>query len=409
MAAGDLPMPGAGRAANLAVGLAGLASIALAIAAGPAWADRHFLPSFAWSRAFQLGLIQALRLLPALLGLGLLLIVRPRVARAFAEGRGRAVTIATLTASFAVIAAFATAEAILHTRTWHASQERWGGREPLRRRDALLGWDLVPDRRVRALIDGRTIAYATDRFGYRSGGAPLDFDRPTILFVGESMLFGYGLTWSETIPAQVAAMTGSQAANLSVNAHATDQSYLRLRRELPRFRRPVAVVIPFVPMLFDRMLDEDRPHLDAGLRWHPGVAPPLRLVELGRRLLRYRSAEAIAGGVATTQAVLRATIALAAARGAATLIVVPQFQPEDPSERAIRARVLDAARLPYLLVPLDPRWRLAADRHPDARGAHAIAAAIALALAGREPRPVSSASGDEWRAHLPIVVPSPSR
>ena len=62
------------------------------------------------------------------------------------------------------------------------------------------------------------------------------------------------------------------------------------------------------------------------------------------------------------------------------LIVVPQYLPEEPTETAIRRRVLDDAHLPYLLVPLDPAWRLAVDRHPDVRGAHAIAAAIAAAL-----------------------------
>jgi hypothetical protein len=385
MAAGDLPMPGAGRAANLAVGLAGLLLIALAAAAGPGWADRHFLPSFAWSRAFQIGLIQALRALLAATGLAVFLFVRPRVARAFAAGKGRALLLSVLSASLAVIAAFAAAEAVLHTRAWHANQERWGDREPLRRRDALLGWTFVPNHFGRRIVEGRRIDYVTDAFGYRvrAPRAELDFDRPTVVFAGESIMFGYRLPWPETIAARVEAATGLQVANLSVNAFATDQTFLRLRRELPRFRRPVAVVIPFVPMLFDRMLDKDRPHLDAALRWHPGRPPPLRLVELARRVLRYRSEETIADGVATTQAILRATIALARSRGAATLIVVPQFQPEDPSERAIRLRVLDAAHLPHLLVPLDPSWRLAIDRHPNARGADAIAAAIARALTGR--------------------------
>jgi hypothetical protein len=386
-------MPGDGRpssgraalAANLAVGLIGLALIALAIAAGRTWADGHFLPTFAWPRSFQIGLLQALRAMVAALGLAVLLFVRPRVARAVAAGKGRALLISTLSASLAVIAAFAATEAILHTGAWHANQERWGDREPLRRRDALLGWTFVPNHLGRRIVEGRRIDYATDAFGYRvrAARAELDFDRPTVVFAGESIMFGYRLPWEETIAARVEAMTGLQAANLSVNAFATDQTYLRLRGELPRFRRPVAVVVPFVPMLFDRNLDADRPHLDAGLHWQPGRPPPLRLVELARRLLRYRSEESIAQGVATTQSVLRATIALARSRGAATLIVVPQFQPEDPSERAIRQRILDAAHLPYLLVPLDPAWRLAIDRHPDARGAEAIAAAIARALAER--------------------------
>lgn len=383
-------MPGARRfsrrrsalAANLAVALCGAALIALAAAAGRDWTDRHFLPTFAWSRSFQLGLIDALRVLLALVGLFLLLFVRPRVARIVKAGRGGRLLASFLSASLAVAAALVTTEGILHSRTWRATQERWGSAEPQRRRDALLGWSFVPNHDGSAEVDGRMIDYATDRFGYRvAAGSQTDPARPTILFAGESIIHGYGLQWPETIPAQVQAMTGIQAANIAVNAHATDQSYMRLRRELPRFAHPVALVIPFVPLLFDRNLDEDRPYLDANLRWNAAHPPDFRLVELARRVLRYRSAETIEEGIATTQNVLRATIALARSRGAAALIVVPQFQPEDPAEAAIRRRVLDDAHLRYLLVPLDPAWRLAVDRHPNAAGAHAIAAAIALALA----------------------------
>jgi hypothetical protein len=370
-------------AANLLVALAGLLLMVLATIAGHGWADRHFLPSFALSRAFQLGLVDALRIALALLGLLLLLVVRPRVVRAVREGRGRRLAITALSASLAVVAAVAVAEAVLHNRTWQATQERWDGKEPLRARDARMGWTMAPNHVGRATVDGREIVYATDRFGYRTGGAPLDLERPTIIFAGESILLGYGLQWGETIPARVQALTGIQTANISVNAHATDQSLLRLQGELPRFRHPVALVIPFVPMLFDRNLDRDRPHLDAALGWHDAEPPSFRLVELARRLLRYRSEAAIEEGVTMTRAVLRAAIALVEARGARAIILVPQLQPEDPTERAIRVRVLDEGHIPYLLVPLDPAWRLQVDRHPDARGADAIAAAIARALAGR--------------------------
>jgi hypothetical protein len=81
-----------------------------------------------------------------------------------------------------------------------------------------------------------------------------------------------------------------------------------------------------------------------------------------------------------TQDALRAAVAAARARGAEAIVVVPQLLPEDSSERAVRTRVLDEGRIPYLLVPLDPRWRLSVDRHPDARGAAAIAAAISARL-----------------------------
>ena len=369
-------------AANLALALVGVALIALAGAAGRDWADSHFLPAFALSRAFQSGLIDGLRVILALLGLFLILFVRPRIARGIKAGRGGRLLVSALSASLAVVAALATTEGILHTRTWQATQEHWGSKEPLRQRDALLGWTFVPDHHGQHDADGRVIDYATDRFGYRvaRAGDQTDLARPTIVFAGESIMHGYGLQWPETIPAQVGAMTGVPIANIAVNAHATDQSYMRLRRELPRFAHPVAVVIPFVPILFDRNLDEDRPYLDSALRWNAAHPPELRLVELGRRILRYRSAADIDEGVATTQAVLRATIALARSRGAATLIVVPQYWPEEPSETAIRRRVLDDAHLHYLLVPLDPAWRLQVDRHPNPQGAHAIAAAIASAL-----------------------------
>ena len=367
-------------AANIAVALAGVALIALAGALGQGWADRHFLPTFAWPRGVQIGLVWAMRALLALLGLILLLLVRPRVARAVKAGRGARLAVTAISVSLAVAAALGVTEGVLRTRAWRATQERLTNKEPLRRRDDLTGWTFVPDHRGTAVGEGRVIDYAMDRFGYRSGGAPLDLERPTIILAGESILLGYGLPSRDTIAARLQAMTGMQVANLSVNAYATDQILMRLRRELPRFRRPAAVVVPFVPMLFDRNLDQDRPHLDAQLRWHAGRPPPLRLVELARRVLRYRSEAAIEDGVVTTRATLRAAIALARAHGAAAIVVVPQFQPEDPTERAIRRRVLDEAHIPYLLVPLDPAWRLAADRHPNARGAEVIATAISRTL-----------------------------
>ncbi len=379
-------MPGvdrsSGQLANLLIGLSGLLLMILAALAGHGWADRHFLPSFAFSRAFQLGLVDGQRFALALLGLALLLVVRPRVVRAVREGRGRRLAVTTLSATVAIAAAFAVAEAVLHSRTWQATQERWDGKEPLRARDTRMGWTMAPNHVGRATVDGREIVYATDAFGYRTNGAPLDLARPTVVFAGESILLGYGLQEAETIPARVRALTGLQTANISVNAHAADQSLMRLQAELPRFQRPVAVVIPFVPMLFDRNLDRDRPHLDAALVWHEAEPPPLRLIELARRLLRYRSAAAIEEGVIMTRAVLRAAIAEAERRGARAIILVPQLQPEDPTERALRMRVLDEGHIPYLLVPLDPGWRLQVDRHPNARGAEAIARAVADRVGG---------------------------
>jgi hypothetical protein len=285
-------------------------------------------------------------------------------------------------ALLAVAAAFAAVEAILHTRTWLSAQERWDRQEPLRAPDAEYGWTFVPNHAGTLALHGRTLHYDAGPYGYRvaKAGAAPDFNAPTIVFAGESITLGYGLEWPETIPAQVQALTGVQAVDMGVNAHATDQIFLRLRRELPRFARPVAVIIPFVPALFDRNLDTDRPHLDAALRWHPADAPSFRIVELARRAVRYRSEAAIAQGTAMTRRALKAMIAMAEACGARAIVLVPQFLPESAREAQVRRAVLDEGGIPYLLAPLPAEWRFPVDRHPTATGARSLALAIVSEL-----------------------------
>src|SRR5262249_4002188 len=142
-----------------------------------------------------------------------------------------------------------------------------------RQPDARVGWTFVPSRVGHATMGGRTIDYALDAYGYRVRRADdaIDPARPTILFTGESIVFGEGLTWSESLPAQVETMTGVQTANLAVHGFSTDQAYVRLTTELPRFRAPVAVISIFMSALFGRNLDDDRPHLGPGLVWMPPV------------------------------------------------------------------------------------------------------------------------------------------
>jgi hypothetical protein len=262
-------------------------------------------------------------------------------------------------------------------------QERWD-QEPQRVRNAEYGWSFMPNHAGSVVLNGRAVHYATGPFGYRAArpGEGPDFARPTIVFAGESVVFGYGLDWPDTIPAQVQAITGIQTVNIAVNAHATDQALLRLRHELPKFRQPVAVVIPFMPRLFDRNLDTDRPHLDSELRWHPSTSQPLRLVELVRRIVRYRSSAAVADGTLMTRRALEADIALARARGAKPIVLVPQYLPEDSREAAIRHDVLDAAGIRYLLVPIKPEWQAPGHKHPTPTGARAIAEAVAAAVRG---------------------------
>ncbi|GAA0296475.1 hypothetical protein GCM10009087_02800 [Sphingomonas oligophenolica] len=369
---------------------AGAALIAPAAAANRAWLDRHVLPHMFLSRDQQLLWWWLERGAALVAGLALIALVRPRVVRAVAQGKGPALAAWCLGAGAAVLLSLGASELILRA-TWWRGIDHWAAtEEPLRRADARLGWTLVPGRTGRELYRGRPILYHIDAGSHRVGdpARPVDAARPAILFTGESIMLGFRLNWRETIAGQVEALTGVQAANLAVNGYGTDQAFLRLHAELPRFAQPVAVVALFAPSLLERNLDDDRPHLDAALRWHDGRRY-WRLQRLMKNVALYRSSAAIDRGIAATRAVLAETVRAARARHAAVLILVPCFAPEQPTERVIRRRVLDEAGLPYVQVMLDPAWRIAGDRHPDARADLAMARAIVVALRRQRPDPLA--------------------
>ena len=175
-------------------------------------------------------------------------------------------------------------------------------------------------------------------------------------------------------------------------------AYMRLETELPRFRAPVAVVSLLMTELFGRNLDRDRPYLASGLLWQPARSRS-RLRSLAGIFVPYRSDATIEHGIRDTREVLRATAALAAAHGAAPLIVVPQFGHADERDQMLRRRFFDGTGLAAVFVEIDPGWRLAWDRRPDARAARTIADAIASAFRrdvrpdrtlSRRPAPLSS-------------------
>ena len=321
------------------------------------------------------------RLAVEALGLALVLLVRPMAGRAVGRMTAPAVAAAAARIALAVALAMGAYEIALRVLYPRAREEVSPGAEPLRRHDAVLGWVFVPSRVGRVWLGGRPVDYAFDADGERVPDMrhPVDPNRPTLLFAGESIMCGFGLPWARSIPALVGAALHEQTANLAVFAYADDQSLMRLAQAAPRFAHPTGVVILFSPGLMFRDLDTDRPHLEAGRVWRRAT-PRWRLAALARFYVPYLGVDEIDRLVAATRAELTAGVALAHARGAAALIVVPQFGAESPPERVLRERVLDEAGLPYVQVALDPAWRFARDPHPDAHGASVIAAAIIARL-----------------------------
>lgn len=363
-----------------AVVIVGVALIIAPLCATQHWLDQHFLPSFFLMRQWYVLVESTVRLALASTGVVLIWVVRPRLGRAVAQHP-------TGVAMVLVAAALALPASELVLSWMHPStQWRLPPVEPLRQPDPEIGWTVIPNRIGHDVVAGRVIDYAIDASGYRVRrlDEPVDFARPTVIFTGESVMTGKGLRWEESIPAQVGAIIGVQSANLAVYGYATDQSYLRLARELPRFERPVAVVSLFMTAVFGRDLDDGRPHLGSGLSWQPTVEHG-RLAALSQLLVPFRREATVERGIAVTREALRATVALAHARGATPLILVPQFNCEDSLERTLRGRILDDAGLPYLFVEFDKDWRLPWDLHPNARTARAIAMAVAARLRGRQP------------------------
>jgi hypothetical protein len=371
--------------AESVVAAIGIGLIAGAFLANLAWFDRHFLPPFFATRSEYIAATWAARIAGAVLGATLLLVFRPRIGRWIASRPLRTFLAGATRIALAVVLALGVSELALRRTVFGlASEERPREEEPLRHRDPHLGWLFVPSRTGHDKIGGRSIEYTFDAAGYRVRGTsdPVNPDRPTIVFTGESTMVGHGLTWDESIPGQVQALAGIQSANIAVEGYATDQAYLRLVAELPHFRQPVAVVSLFAPNLFDRDLDNDRPHLDPGLVWRTGKRR-WSLLALAAWLAPYRSQAEIDRGIAATRQVLRASVDLARSRGAVSIIVVPVFAPEQTAERTLRQRILDEAALPCIVVQLDPSWRIPWDRHPNARGARAVAEAIVARLPRR--------------------------
>lgn len=346
------------------IAVVGVALIVGAMAANQSWLDRHFLPSFFVPRHWYVWIETTVRIAIGIAGV-LLIVVRARVTPQ--------VVVAGLLAIGAGAAAISWID--LRPTEWLAPNE-----EPRRQEDAQLGWVLVPGRTGHASVGGRSIDYAIDAAGerVRRRDEPVDRERPTIVFGGESVMFGEGLTWDESIPSQAGTLLAVQTANLAVHGYGTDQIYMRLARELPHFKQPLAVVAIFMTELFGRNLDDDRPHLGPGLQW-VAAQHASRVMALAGLLVPYRREPTIDQGIEMTRDALRAIAQLARQRGTRALVVIPQFGAEDAVQHTLRDRIF-TPDIPTLVVHLAPDWRLPWDRHPNARAARVIAETIATRL-----------------------------
>ena len=380
-------------AARVLITLAGAALVGWSLVADPDWAERHLLGAYcATSRATWVA-ARGVPWITAALGVLAMWKLAPALARRAERFHLRDQAASLLGIAAAIAAALGVAELVArrqHDRLMLGERVPPGGADaPMTLADARLGWSYFPGRTTWTRVGGRPVAYAIDADGdrARSSDARVDPTRPTLLFAGESIAFGYGLPYDETFVHLVGAELGIQTVNLAVVGYGNDQAYRRLRDALPRFAHPLAVVTVFVPDQIPRNVDRWRPRLvlapDGALVSLPPAGGP-RLMELLDQL-PYHGDEPLR----LTAAILRATADAARARGAVPLFVVTNYGAaclrDEGSEPWIVQELFARQALPFVRVDLDLEDLLPGflERHPAARGARKIASAVEQALARR--------------------------
>jgi hypothetical protein len=381
----------AAAAARLAISAAGVALVVWALAADPHWAERHVLRSYCATSDAGWLLARAVRWATGALGLVAFVALAPALAPRIGRSATRLRPGSIAGIALAIAASLAVAE--LYLRRVH-DRLLLGARAPLpaerdtpmTRVDPRLGWSYVPGRTTWVELGGRRIAYAIDADGDRAAAADAlpDRARPTVLFTGESIAFGYGLHYEETFPAVVGRELAVQTANLAVVGFGNDQAYLRVLDALSRYSHPVAVVTLFVTDQIRRNADIWRPRLvlgrDGALTPAPASTGP-RIAKLVQQL-PYHGDDALR----ITAAILRATADAARARGASPLFVVTNYGPacvhDDGDEAWVVNELFVRQGLPFVRVDLGPEDLLPGlfERHPNPRGARAIATAVERAL-----------------------------
>jgi len=363
--------------------LLGISLVAWAIRADDAWFQLHMMRRYCVVDEAALPRAHVARSIAAMVGALLVLVVRPRLGRrVHASGRSLVSLFGpSLRIAVAVSMAFVVVEVFLRMRGVRPPEVPYKPPEV----------DLPASASKEHVVGGRTVHYATNRHGFRArtpDDVP-DFAAPTILFIGESIAFGYGLDHDETIPALVAAQTGIQTVNLAVSGSGNDEALLRLKAQLPRFSHPVAVVAFVVYTQADRNVAAYRPRLAltrAGLLeevppgWSFVRSSPLWAVL--RAAVPYRDDEV----VDLTRTILRETAAYTRTRDAFPLMVFTSRGTHClPTERSpTRPWMADqlTAQQPFSSIDVDIEDTLAlgTDIHPGPAGALHYAEEIAKAL-----------------------------
>jgi hypothetical protein len=351
------------RTAGLLPGAVGLAVLAFAVRASPAFLRQHvFQPGYSAPPGTGAAWVVRAILLAAA---ALLVLAALRVRSLGAVARG----------TLAVLLALAAVEIGLRL-----TAQRLNPIAPLEARlgqpDARLGWTLLPSRTTEFQVfrSERRVRYAVDAHGDRASAQEFVEDpaAPTLLLTGESIAFGHSLDWSESLPGVLQRELRLQIVDVAVGGYGNDQAFLRLRDALPRFHNLIATATVVVPVQLGRNLQSYRPRLGlttGALVPRPAEAHALELGSIFANELPLLTEPGFEESLQLTRAILLATAQL----GPAIFVLIDLGEPPGSTDWLLE-RLFKGLRVVRVELRRD---QLFADGHPGAQATAQIARALA--------------------------------
>jgi hypothetical protein len=382
------------------LGLVALLMIAGALRIDREWYEVHVLIARCAVFPSEIAGVGRLRALLGTLGGLILVVLWPLdrlLVRAARAAKGRVPRGAVLRVGLAVILAIVVSELVLRSKS-HAGRglTRPDIALPPTHGDPRLGWVFDAPKTTVIETEGRPINYAIDASGDRSRSETdvPDPSRPTVLFAGESVTMGLGVTWEESYPALVGQRLGVQVVNAGMHGYGDDLIYLAMLDHLARLERPIAVVTLAMADLLARDVSTWRDHLVVGdggslvlARPEPELVRESPLIAFVERVRPWDDDESLR----VARAIFVATDRAARARGARALFLLTNFQepclPDASGRPSIEARLFDGLPVKHVRVDLDPTWFVKSVMHPDARAHARLADGVVEALANADTPP----------------------
>ena len=379
------------KAAGVAVGLCGVALIALGLRVDRRWIEIHMTARYCAEQPGDLVHGTVLRWTAIAAGVFLLVVLR-RAARwaerkTLGEMAGMVLSIVAATALALLVS-----DAVLRRKEHKAPGPSVLHYEPDSEGDPLLIYRPVPSHVTEVVVADRHLRFVIDANDWRvrSTEDVVDFARPTVIFTGESVASGFGLNFEETYPFDVGQDLGVQVVNVAVQSYGNDGAYVRMHEALPRFEHLVATVTMVNHFMIDRNVWADRPHVlvsdDGSLTVEPvqdesGWLARSPLLRLARNLVH--SDEALRRARMYIAATARET----RARGAFPLFVLAnvhdQCLPDETGAPSIERNLFEGLNVDHVRVDLGEDTFDRVVWHPNGVAHRKIADAITQSLRAR--------------------------